>query len=83
MYDVSTDEAFREALRALVGREPPEWVRYDRLDDDQHERIIDWIGEGSEKMTLAWSTLTALIMAAELLVEMAAENANIRPEVRS
>lgn len=75
-------DAFREALAAIVGKDPPEYVRGHGLKgmtDKQVEELQDWCSMNARP---EWATGLSMLEAAEMIVEEAVGNANIlEPEV--
>jgi len=71
---------FREALKVLIGKEPPmEVPPYGSHDmDDEVLRLQDWCAEHARP---SWATGLSMIEAAELIVDQALENANIKEEI--
>lgn len=70
---------WRQALFALVGVKPPDWVRGDlsKLSDAQHLELADWIGTNLQPR-MEWSTSIGVIDAACSLVREAADNGNFK-----
>ena len=76
----------RDALATLVGQVIPQhlapWeglTSFKELDDDYrtYEKVCDWVRENCDE-ALAWFTIGGVVDAAELLVERALENGNLR-----
>jgi hypothetical protein len=68
---------FRESLEAVVGKEPPAYVRgfgTEGLTDSQIMSLQDWCSTNARP---EWATGLSMIEAAELIVQGAIENANI------
>ena len=68
---------FREALKILVGKYPPMLVPPFSAHDmgDEVTELQDWCSDNARP---AWATGLSMIEAAELIVDQAVENANIR-----
>jgi hypothetical protein len=68
---------WRLAIKTLVGKTPPDWVRGDlsKLTDEKHEELRDWIGMNLQP-AMEWSTAIGVIDAACSLVQEAKGNAN-------
>lgn len=69
---------FRDALRAVSGAEPPAFVRghsSQGYTDEENEKLQDWCGSHTRPH---WATNLSMIDAAELIVESAVDNANIK-----
>lgn len=72
------EHPFREALAAIVGIDPPAFVvgyGSNELTEDQFLELQDWCSMNARP---EWSTGIGIIEAAELMVVIAAGNANIR-----
>ncbi len=70
-------DPLREALAAVVGKEPPDFVRgynFKDLTDKQQLELQDWCSLNARPH---WATGLSMLEAAELIVEGAVENANI------
>lgn len=67
---------FREALKVLIGKEPPmEVPPYGAHDmGDEVIALQDWCSENARP---SWATGLSMIEAAELIVQQALDNANI------
>lgn len=68
---------FREALAAVVGKDPPDYVKGHGtlgLTDQQMLELQDWCSLNARPH---WATGLSMIEAAELIVQGAIENANI------
>lgn len=68
---------FREALKALIGKYPPMDVPPygSQLMGDKVTELQDWCSDNSNP---PWATGLSMIEAAELIVDQALENANIK-----
>lgn len=68
---------FREAIKTVVGKYPPMLVPPFGSKDmgDEVMELQDWCSENARP---AWATGLSMIEAAELIVDQAIENANIR-----
>lgn len=80
-YDYSPEHPLREALRVTCGgEEPPQFVRgytVKTLTDEQVMELQDWCSVNCKP---EWGTGIGALEAAEHIVEMAVENANIPPD---
>jgi hypothetical protein len=78
-YYGTRSHPFREALAAVVGKEPPAFVGghgTNGLSDQQLMELQDWCSENARPH---WAAGLSMIEAAELIVAGAVENANIAP----
>ncbi len=78
----ATKSPFKEALRTLIGKRPPAFVRgYSArgYTDAELIKLQDWCATNARP---AWATGLSMIEAAELIVAGAVENNNIHPEVK-
>jgi hypothetical protein len=68
---------WRLAIKTIVGKEPPDWVRGDlaKLSDNQHMELMNWIGMNLQP-DMEWSTCIGVYDAACSLVQEAKGNAN-------
>lgn len=84
-YYRTPEHPFREALAAVVGKEPPEYVRgfgFSEMTEKQKDELQSWCSLNARPH---WATGLSMIEAAETIVEGAIENANIGeslPEAR-
>lgn len=76
-YYETPKDPFREALAAVVGKEPPEYVRGFGLREMTGKQVSDLQDWCSVNARPEWATGLSMIEAAELIVEGAVENANI------
>lgn len=75
-YPESPDEAFRSALSALLGVDVPETICYPPC-PTQAEELMSLISDHHDDSRVQWSTNTAIVEAARLLVRKAIESENI------
>lgn len=76
-YYPTPEHPFREALLAVVGKEPPAFVKgfgTQGLSDPQIQELQDWCSLNARPH---WATGLSMMEAAELIVAGAIENANI------
>ncbi len=79
-YYPTPESPFREALAAVVGEEPPDYVRgfgFHNVPEDKQDELQSWCVQRARP---AWATGLSMIEAAELIVAGAVENANIGPD---
>ncbi len=79
LYTTSPDP-LREALLAICGKEPPDFVRghgISGLSDQQVSALQDWCSLNARP---EWATGLGVLEAAELIVSQAVDNANIAPD---
>lgn len=71
------EHPLREALKAVVGKEPPGYVRghtIQGLTDRQVMELQDWCSINARP---EWATGLSMLEAAEMIVQGAVDNANI------
>lgn len=76
-YYKTPEHPFREALRALTGKEPPSFVQGHSdagLTDAQKMQLQDWCSQNANPR---WATGLSIYEAAEMIVSEAVGNANI------
>jgi hypothetical protein len=76
----SSPDPLREALLAICGKEPPDFVRghgISGLSDQQVSALQDWCSLNARP---EWATGLGVLEAAELIVSQAVDNANIAPD---
>lgn len=81
-YYPTPKHPLREALAAVVGKEPPDYVQgFDlkALTDQQQMDLQDWCSLNAKPF---WATGLSMIEAAELIVAGAIENNNIESEAK-
>lgn len=68
---------WRLAIKTLVGKEPPDWVRgpLGKLSDERHAELMEWIGMNLQP-NMEWSTNIGVFDAACSLVDEAKNNGN-------
>jgi hypothetical protein len=79
-YYPTPESPFREALRAVTGKEPPDYVRgfgFHHVAEERQDELHSWCAMNASPV---WATGTSMIEAAELIVAGAIENANIGPD---
>lgn len=79
-HDDAVESPFRDALAAVTGKEPPDYVRgyhFYHVDEGRQDELHSWCALNARP---TWATGTSMIEAAELIVAGAVENGNIGPD---
>lgn len=83
-YYETPKSPFRDALKAITGQDPPDYVRGYNANDlsavVELDELQSWCSDAIVDAGFEWMTGLGVIEAAELLVAGAVENGNIEKE---
>lgn len=70
-------DPFRDAIRLVSGREPPDYVRGWEISPEQSLQLQCWLADIMETTATPWGTGIGALEAAESIVAEAVANGNI------